>query len=596
MRILAVIFLGFLSTFFLFDLFARVGKRFPALGRLMPIPYSFLGVLLTFAGLMMSYLAGIDPSKQLAGMFLIGAGFGVVAHHLLSKTFFFFEGYEHGLARRHESKVDRALEILPGLLTWVALTSPIWLSFTLPYAVAYMIIIADIYWLLSGMRVAACIFLGYRKMEQVKKVDWLAKLQTDFPDKWDDYYHLILLPCYNESLEVVGPAIDAVVNSEYPKDKIFLAVGREAWAKKELLEQTKEYMKEHAKKIGEAIYAVHELGEGEVKGPATNRNNLVRESVKILEKRGIPLDKVFVTTLDSDFVIHKHFLAGALHKYLETPLTTRDKRSFTGAFLYYNNYWQAPTPMRLIAAGTAFWQLAEMYSSDKYMNFSSLSINLQSLLGIGLWIPNKVNDDSGFYWKAYYHFKGDYKVLPHFLPITGDAVLDTNMLKTIQNQYLQLKRWAYGVEHIPFIVKSYFRNKDMDFWDKTDKLIFVFWGYLKWGVLALFVTFAGLLIPIVNPSFNQSVVSYQLPIISSWLLTLAFLGMFATIYVHEKTAPPRPKEWGFIRVFWTYIQWVLIPVILVTISTAPAIHAQTQLMLGKYMTFRVTNKARVNPT
>ena len=78
--------------------------------------------------------------------------------------------------------------------------------------------------------------------------------------------------------------------------------------------------------------------------------------------------------------------------------------------MYYNNYWQAPAAMRLIASGTAFWQLAEMVGSDKYINYSSLSMNLQSLLDVGLWIPNKVNDDSGFYWKAYYHFNGDYKV------------------------------------------------------------------------------------------------------------------------------------------------------------------------------------------
>ncbi|MBI4036928.1 hypothetical protein HY385_00705, partial [Candidatus Daviesbacteria bacterium] len=210
------------------------------------------------------------------------------------------------------------------------------------------------------------------------------------------------------------------------------------------------------------------------------------------------------------------------------------------------------------------------------------------------WIPNKVNDDSGFYWKAYYHFNGDYKVIPHFLPISADTVSDVNLLKTFQNQYLQLKRWAYGVEHIPFIVKQYFHNQDMDFWNKTNKLLFILWSYLRWGTLALFVTFAGLIIPFINPHYSSSVVAYNLPVISSWILTGAFLGLLSTIYVNEKVVPKRPANWSILQRVWSYAQWVLIPIVLVTITSIPAIDAQTRLMLGKYMEFRVTTKVRQN--
>lgn len=319
---------------------------------------------------------------------------------------------------------------------------------------------------------------------------------------------------------------------------------------------------------------------------------MIKHIVPGLEKRGIKPEDVFVTTLDADFVISHQFLAGALYKYLSLPIQERDKRTFTGVFLYNNNYWQAPTPMRLMATGTSLWQLAEMVGSDKYMNYSSMSLNLKSLLDIGLWIPDKVNDDSGFYWKAYFHFNGDYKVIPHFLPISADAVQDTTLLKTFQNQYLQIKRWAYGVEHIPFVVKQYF-TKEIDFWNKTDKVLFKIWGDLKWGFLAIFVTFGSLLIPLVNPNFKTSVLSVNLPIISSWILTITFFALFATIYVHEKIAPKRPKNWSAFKKIWSYIQWLLIPIILITISSLPAIDAQTSLMFGRKLEFRVTRKARI---
>lgn len=585
MRIIFFFLAGGLSGFYLSELLRKIPF----------FKHSILGVIFFLVGVVFSFIGPLDQSTRiLVGLFLSGSGIGMILHHLLRESFVFNERLEKNFVKKHENGFERFLEIIPGALTWIALTSPIWLSFTLPFAVAYLILLADVYWLVSALKIATLIITGYRKMEYAKKQDWLKKLEEDFPQDWKNYYQLIALPTYKEPLEVLLPAFDAVVNSNYPKENIFLAVGFESWDDPQKIESTIKYLKENIEgKVGGLFITNHELLEGEIKGPATNRNCIIRNAEKEFSQKGIKPEQIIVTTLDADFCIHPQFLGGALHKYLSTPEDLRDKRSYTGIFLYYNNYWQAPTPMRLIAAGTSFWQLAEMAGSDKYMNFASMSINMKSLLDIGLWVPNKVNDDSGFYWKAYYHFQGNYKVIPHFLPITGDTVLDVSLFKTFQNQYQQQKRWAYGVEHIPFIVRNYFSNKNMNFWDKTDKLIFCLWGYLRWGMLALFVTFAGLVIPFINQNYGESVVAYNLPVISSWVLTLAFFGMFATIFVHEKTVPKRPASWNILQKIWSYIQWALVPIVIVVISTIPAIDAQTSLMLGRYMEFRTTNKTRV---
>ncbi|MDO8429508.1 MAG: glycosyltransferase family 2 protein [Candidatus Daviesbacteria bacterium] len=593
MRILLALILGFALTFFLCEGVRRLTLRFPSFKKY-SFRYSLPGFVLLLGGIIVGFINYNSSNEFLVGLFFSGAGFGLITYHLLARQYVLREETERRFIVGHQKQLARFMEALPGLTMWTAITSPLWLSFTLPFAVAYLIILADIYWLISGIKVAVMIFLGYKKMEWAKSQDWITKLKTDFPDEWKEYYHLIVIPSYKESLEVLNPVFEAIANSDYPKDKIFLAVGFEAWADPDQVTANIKALKDYENTIGGVLTTIHQLGTGEVKGPATNRNYIIRQAVKYLQHKTVPQDKVIVTTLDADFVIHPRFLAGALHKYLSTPIQIRDKRTYTGVFLYYNNYWQAPTPMRLIAAGTSFWQLAEMYGSDKYRNFASMSINLKPLLEIGLWMIDKVNDDSGFYWKAYYHFNGDYKVIPHFMPINGDTVLDVNLAKTFQNQYLQQKRWAYGAEHIPYAVQQYFNSPETDFWDKTDKLFFAIWGYVKWGMLALFVSFAGLLIPIINPSFSQSVVAYNLPVISSWILTVAFLGMFATIYVHEKTVPKRPANWSKVQKLWSYIQWVLVPIIMVTISALPVIDALTTLMLGKRLEFRVTNKARIN--
>ncbi len=592
MRILLSFVLGFLSFFFIAELLRRAFKN-PR--------YNIPGLLLVLAGFLVGFFGSpyfYPPLDVLLALFLIGSGLGLTTHHLLSMRYIISEEVEWKLVRKHQTKLERFIEILPGALTWIALTSPFWLSFTLPFAVAYLIIIADIYWLISAIRQSALIILGFRKMRWAMQQPWLDNLKKDFPDEWKKYNQILLLPVYKESLQVLGPAFDAVINSNYPKDKIFLAVGFEERVNPEKLhKETIEYLKKLDKKIGGVFITIHPFGlPGEVPGPGTNRNWMVQNAVKEFKKRNINSDSVIVTTLDADFVIHPLFLAGMMHKYLSTPVEKRYKRTFTGAFLYTNNYWQTTAPMRMIASGTAFWQLAEMYGSDKYMNFSSLSINLKSLREIGGWFPDKVNDDSGFYWRAYFSLHGDYKVIPHFLPIYGDAVLDVNIIKTFQNQYLQLKRWAYGVEHLPYVVTQYFKHTEIDFWDRTDHLLFALWGYLRWGFLALFVSFAGMLIPLINPNYKQSTVAINLPIISSWILTMAFIGLFVTVYVHEKTVPKRPSNWSFISKLWSYLQFLLIPVVLVSITTLPALDAQTTLMFGRHLEFRTTNKARLNPS
>ncbi|RJP47741.1 MAG: hypothetical protein C4584_00050 [Armatimonadetes bacterium] len=597
MRIILSLLLGGALAFYLAAFLAWTEQKFNII-KSSRLHHSLVGTLILLLGisgmfLWKSWLG--DPLYIFTSTFSIGAGIGIILHHLLSESFIFSEKIEKEFIHRHEYQIERLLEILPGALTWLALTSPIWLSFTLPFAVAYIILLADIYWLFNACKIAILIVVGYKKMKKAKQVNWFKKLQTDFPKEWDNYYHLLVIPAYKESLEVLTPAFDAIINSTYDKKKVFLGISFEEKSPADNIVQSKKYLDKKGRGIGGVLLTTHPHGlPGELTGPATNRNWLINYSLKEFQRLGIKPEQVLVTTLDADFVIDSQFLAGVLHRYLSTPAQIRDKRSFTGAFLYNNNYWQAPAFARLVASGTAYWQLSEMVGSDKYINFSSLSMNLKSLLDIGLWIPNKVNDDSGFYWKAYYHFNGDYKVLPHYLPISADAVLDENMWRTIENQYLQLKRWAYGVEHVPFIIRQYFSNKNLDFWDKTDKLIFIMWSYMKWGTLALFITFAGMIVPLINQNYSQSVVAYNLPVLSSWILTFAFLGLLATVFIHEKTVPIRPKNWSFFQKLWSYLQWILIPFILITIASIPAIDAQTRLMFGKYMEFRTTNKARIS--
>ncbi len=143
MRIIAAFLIGFFIFFFLSEGIKKIFKSPPP--SVVGLSIIVIGFLIGFFG----KFALPAPINVLTSLFLIGAGIGLTLHHLLSQSYIISERVELEFAKKHEDKIERMLEILPGALTWTALTSPLWLSLTFPFAVAYMIIIADAYWLIS---------------------------------------------------------------------------------------------------------------------------------------------------------------------------------------------------------------------------------------------------------------------------------------------------------------------------------------------------------------------------------------------------------------------------------------------------------------
>ena len=120
MRIILSFLIGFFSFFFLSEVFKRVFGR--------PVP-SFIGISIIILGFVVGFFGRrfiYPPLDLLSALFIIGAGIGLVLHHLLSRRYIVSEEIELKFYRRHETFIERMLEILPGALTWTALTSPFW--------------------------------------------------------------------------------------------------------------------------------------------------------------------------------------------------------------------------------------------------------------------------------------------------------------------------------------------------------------------------------------------------------------------------------------------------------------------------------------
>jgi hypothetical protein len=132
--------------------------------------------------------------------------------------------------------IYRLLEILPGSLSWITLIGLSVLSYFKPVWVAVFVIAFDVYWLLLVVYLGIHLVSSFKKMKANTAIDWRKACQDLKPEdiltkkfsNWTDVLHMVVLPTYNESEEVVSPTIQAIVDEGYPSDRIIIVYALEA--------------------------------------------------------------------------------------------------------------------------------------------------------------------------------------------------------------------------------------------------------------------------------------------------------------------------------------------------------------------------------
>src|ERR1700733_11945051 len=117
--------------------------------------------------------------------------------------------------------IYRALEMLPGTLAWVTLLGTAILSAFIPTYVAIFIIAFDLYWLLKTIYLSLHHRHNWQRMKHMLTVDWKAMLTTL---KYEHIYHMIILPYYTESEEVVLHSLQALVDTDYDKERMIVVL------------------------------------------------------------------------------------------------------------------------------------------------------------------------------------------------------------------------------------------------------------------------------------------------------------------------------------------------------------------------------------
>jgi hypothetical protein len=121
-------------------------------------------------------------------------------------------------------------------------------------------------------------------------------------------------------------------------------------------------------------------------------------------------------------------------------------------------------------------------------------------------------------------------------------------------------------------------------------------SFHSWATNALIIFLLGWLpVMVGGPEFNRTVLSLNLPRLTSSIMSLAMIGLISSAVLSIIILPPRPPRYGKYRYVMMVLQWILFPVTTILLGALPGLESQTRLMLGKYMGFWVTPKTRRLP-
>lgn len=491
----------------------------------------------------------------------------------------------------HKPKLYRALEVLPGALVWLTYAFSIGISIWKPLWGIYFILAFDLYWILRIFYLTIYLNVSWRRFRKSVKKDWFGVLQKEKPE-FSKYYHAVFLPTYGEPLSVLHETFLALQKSKYPLDKLIVLLGGEDRDKEQFEKNAAELKKQFDGVFYDILVTIHPSGlPGETPGKGSNSNYMGRHFEAYLKDKNIADDAIIVSNFDSDTQVHEQYFAYLTYTYLSQEDPTR--HSYQPVAVFNNNIWESPALTRIVYNSTTFWLFTDLARPERLFTFSSHSMSYVTLKKVRFWQPDIVTEDSRICLQAMVAYHGDYSVVPLYMSVSMDTAYIGKFIPTLISQYKQQMRWAYGVENFPYIVWHFWPDERMPIAKKMRHLWNQLEGVYSWATAPILIFIMGYLpLSLLNPADQTTVLAQTAPFALQYLMWAGMLGLIFSAAFSSFLMPKRPTH----KPWWWYgaivLQWVLFPLSMILFGSIPATDAQTRLMLGKYIGFKVTTKKR----
>lgn len=480
----------------------------------------------------------------------------------------------------------RMLEGLLPILSWSAITFPVWFSPFHPAIVSYFILAFFLYFFYKSIKIIYYTAISYKLIMKNEKVNWYGKVK-----KIKDYkkiHHYVVITNYKETAQKLEQTINKIKQQQYPKEKINVVLAVEAFEGPEAYKRSRFLVKKFKSDFASFSVVYHHLKKNEIAGKASNETCAVKSIAKKIRKAKIDPKNVLITICDADSLLPENYLAYLTYKYIFDK--EKIYHFYWAPVLLYNNFWRLPLPIRVQAILSSILRLAFLSQKEDLIQISTYSTNLWLLQAVNFWDVNIIPEDWHIWLQAFFKFGEKVKTIPLYTLIQADAVLTKSLLNTLKNRYLQERRWAWGASDIPYAIKKFFETPHIPFLIKLRKLLFLIETHLLWSTSFFILTLSASIPPLINPVFKRTVMGFLLPKLSSAILTITSLFIIFILYFDYKMRLKVGVKTKVSHLPLLFIQWYFLPLISFLFSSLPALDAHTHLLIGKKLEYKVTEK------
>lgn len=497
--------------------------------------------------------------------------------------------------RAKHARFYRFAEILPGAVVWTVIFGSIALAFFDPFLLAVIMWLYVLAWLFRSVRFAYYLIRAYPKFARSMKTPWGQMIK-------DDEYklrrartlrHVILAATYKEEYETLARGLRILTESTFPLKQVIYVLATEGRDHENATRVAAKLKDEFGSYFADFLVTEHPDDiAGEVKGKGSNISWAGRVAAEYCREKGYVEKDILVTSIDADHRLHPEYLSALTWAFMAEP--DPENTGFVSVALFFNNIWDVPSPVRFIHFSSSLWMMVTSVWISRLQNVMTQTQTLSALKRTGYYSPISIVEDGNQYWRSLFSLGSRYKVKMVLMPVYSDAVLTKTYWGTLREQYLQRRRWHYGVSDVPYVLTHYLfdpraRNRRvlldlLRLWD----------GHFNLATSSILLGVVGWIPIRLVPDFRTTVLGLNFSAFYAVSLRYAMLGTLLIVIAAVLLVPPKFKDRPASKLY-ILIDYLLLPIqipfYIILAASVPSLDAHTRLMLGKYLGFRVTTKA-----
>ncbi|NTW28250.1 MAG: hypothetical protein HGA39_02655 [Coriobacteriia bacterium] len=485
--------------------------------------------------------------------------------------------------------------MLPGILSWAMVALAIAGTIFFPQAWLAIATAFFAYFICRSTVTAVFALIGENKIKQWQRRDWTFGEDAKGPHGFapSEVRHVVIVPNYKEPDDILRRTLDALAGQHRANERMIVVLGME---EREPGAQEKGNMlaAEYAGRFMHTLVTVHPGGIiGEEPGKSSNEAWAAKLARVELDRIGVDPELTTITSCDADSVIDTKYFSAVAKSFAAHE---RRHLSFWQApLLYYNNIWDVPAPIRVTT-----WLSHAVQISDLAMPFfhplpiSTYTLSLQLAERCGWWDPAIIPEDWHEYLNCLFETGEEITTESIFLPTMADATDGDGWLQALTNRFHQVKRHSWGAEDVGYIVGQFAERADAVRKSTLMRFVQVLADHvLRVGafffLISIYIlTFYYTRIPWYSIDFHAAILQ-NLRVLRV-LFVIGAVVMIAMVAFELWRCPP-PKRVSRVKlVIELLLLWFALPIFGFYLGALPALSAQTRLMLGVPLGYRLTPK------